>query len=228
MQISNRQTLLFGEDVLTSLQEVSLVSRSALPGSEKAQKMTGISGRQCYEQFGKFNRATSWVKTFVGLLIGGGEWYSTKCYLTWKMKDTKFSRFFCQLAPSTPRIKGKGFGLLPTPTAIQRDHPERVEALQASGAKTMMSRNLGENRPNSIIDHLNFYKMLPTPSAMEGEKITGLENQDSLTKRARQQTGKTSQLNPRFVLEMMGFPPNWTELPFQNGETSQSKPPETQ
>jgi hypothetical protein len=31
-------------------------------------------------------------------------------------------------------------------------------------------------------------------------------------------TGKTSQLNPQFVAEMMGFPPNWTELPFQNGE----------
>jgi site-specific DNA-cytosine methylase len=39
--------------------------------------------------------------------------------------------------------------------------------------------------------------------------------------------GKTSQLNPRFVLEMMGFPPDWTELPFQNGETKVSKQPET-
>jgi hypothetical protein len=25
------------------------------------------------------------------------------------------------------------------------------------------------------------------------------------------------QLNPRFVLEMMGFLPDWTELPFQPG-----------
>ena len=28
--------------------------------------------------------------------------------------------------------------------------------------------------------------------------------------------GKGSQLNPRFVGEMMGFPPNWLELPFQS------------
>jgi hypothetical protein len=42
-----------------------------------------------------------------------------------------------------------------------------------------------------------------------------------------QTNGKTSQLNPLFVLEMMGFPPNWTELPFLNGETNQSKQPET-
>jgi len=28
-------------------------------------------------------------------------------------------------------------------------------------------------------------------------------------------------------LEMMGFPPDWTELPFLSGETNQSKPLET-
>jgi hypothetical protein len=37
------------------------------------------------------------------------------------------------------------------------------------------------------------------------------------------QTGKNSQLNPRFVAEMMGFPPNWTELPFLNGGRKVSK-----
>src|SRR5690554_5868548 len=40
--------------------------------------------------------------------------------------------------------------------------------------------------------------------------------------------GKTSQLNPRFVMEMMGFPPDWTELPFLNGETKVSRQEETQ
>ena len=37
-----------------------------------------------------------------------------------------------------------------------------------------------------------------------------------------------SQLNPQFVEEMMGFPKNWTLLPFLNGETNQSKVTETQ
>jgi len=39
--------------------------------------------------------------------------------------------------------------------------------------------------------------------------------------------GSFSPLNPRFVAEMMGFPPNWTELPFQSGEQNQSKPTAT-
>jgi hypothetical protein len=71
-------------------------------------------------------------------------------------------------------------------------------------------------------------EMLPTPQAMEGEKITGLEKQDSLTKRARQITGITSQLNPLFVEEMMGFPKSWTALAFLSGATNQSKHTETQ
>jgi hypothetical protein len=66
---------------------------------------------------------------------------------------------------------------------------------------------------------------LPTPMASDSpEKNTGIRNQDSVAKIAKELAGTTSQLNPRFVLEMMGFPPNWTELPFLNGETSQSKP----
>ena len=64
-------------------------------------------------------------------------------------------------------------------------------------------------------------QMLPTPMAQESDKITGKENQDSLTKRARQETGKTSQLSPLFVEEMMGFPKGWTVSPFQSGEESQ-------
>jgi hypothetical protein len=71
--------------------------------------------------------------------------------------------------------------------------------------------------------------LLPTPMASDcGEKVTGLESQDSLVKMTHVMTGKTSQLNPRFVLEMMGFPPDWTELPFLNGATNPSKLEETQ
>jgi hypothetical protein len=66
--------------------------------------------------------------------------------------------------------------------------------------------------------------MLPTPMASDcGEKVTELENQNSMVKITREITGKTSQLNPLFVAEMMGFPTDWTILPFQSGETKASK-----
>ena len=58
---------------------------------------------------------------------------------------------------------------------------------------------------------------------LQGERIYG-----SIQRRKRNhltnnlsdvyaQRGKTSQLNPRFVSEMMGFPVDWTVLPFLNG-----------
>ena len=75
--------------------------------------------------------------------------------------------------------------------------------------------------------------LLPTPTRSDFNARGDQPNWDgsdlvSTMHKATFQTGKTSQLNPRFVLEMMGFPPNWTELPFLNGETNQSRPPETQ
>jgi hypothetical protein len=114
--------------------------------------------------------------------------------------------------------------MLPTPTT--RSDSGRTTTIENGKIKNK-SHTTGINY-GITLGQLAKAKMLPTPQAMEGEKITGLENQDSLTKRARQITGKTSQLNPLFVEEMMGFPENWTALPFQNGDKSQLKHTETQ
>ena len=126
--------------------------------------------------------------------------------------------------------------LLPTPTSVQRDHPERVDELKKTGAKTIYSRNNGEERPNSIIDYMNFHNMLPTPTAQivkhgHSEKYwdnrIGKRQMDIAMWNA-ETNGKTSQLSPQFVLEMMGFPTDWTLLPFLSGETNQSKQEGTQ
>lgn len=60
----------------------------------------------------------SWVvgENVRGLVSWGGGWYSTKCKLTWKLKGTKYSRFYFQLVPLTHPTEGTEFGLLPTPT----------------------------------------------------------------------------------------------------------------
>ena len=72
------------------------------------------------------------------------------------------------------------------------------------------------------------YGLLPTPTAVSDAK-GGCTRKDA--KRQNDtlahaihgmvgQTGKTSQLNPLFVAEMMGFPEDWTVLPFLSGETT--------
>jgi hypothetical protein len=81
--------------------------------------------------------------------------------------------------------------------------------------------------------------MLPTPNARDfhgetrpGKRITSTgkiqKYGEVLPDTIKRITGKPSQLSPQFVMEMMGFPTDWTELPFLNGETNQSKPEETQ
>jgi hypothetical protein len=257
------------------------------PESGLERKTSDTCGPKCLEQYGKFNHVGLWAKTFSALLIGTGDWYSTRCKLTWKLKGTKYNRLYFQLQASTLPTKGTEFGLLhtemlptptmydynsarhpelwekdkkkyaekginlqcglkqmnvlgllPTPTASDIHHAERVQKLKESGAETMASRKNGANRPNGLMDYLDFNQMLPTPTAQEfrdsqltPEQAKKLDKGGRVLRRLGTldllEAGTTSQLNPQFVLEMMGFPPNWTELPFLNGETNQSKPPET-
>ena len=236
MKTSNKQISLFTEGKSTSSREDFLANHTVQQGSYWAKNMNVISGQKCLEQFKKFNQPGLWARTFADLLIGMEGWYSMRCKLTWKLKGTKYNRLYFQLVPSTLHTDETGFGLLPTPTSVQRDHPERVQKLKESGANTIHSRKQGELRPNSVLDAIMFYGMLPTPTASSDAKggctRPNPKRQNATLAHAihgvHGKTGKTSQLNPRFVAEMMGFPPNWTELPFQNGETNLSKDTETQ
>ena len=45
---------------------------------------------------------------------------------------------------------------------VEREHPDRVVALKAAGATQINSRVNGEQRPNGLIDFMQFYDLLPT------------------------------------------------------------------
>lgn len=51
-------------------------------------------------------------------------------------------------------------GLLPTPLAVEREHPDRVKALKEAGATRINSRVNGEQRPNGILNFLSFMGVL--------------------------------------------------------------------
>ena len=113
-------------------------------------------------------------------------------------------------------------GLLPTPTAMEIKHSKRVNGLKEQGAKGMYSRKNGALRPNGLTDFLDFHYLL-TPSATNGLRSTmtmdslkshNKENANLAEQIAHKVGGGTSQLNPLFVEEMMGFPLMWTALPF--------------
>jgi len=110
--------------------------------------------------------------------------------------------------------------LLPTPTATEIHHWQRVERWKRQGRTSMHETEDGEKNPNGLTDFLDFHELLPT-----------LEHIGRKGKNPRQgdlpdffaQTGRGFQLNPLFVAEMMGFPTSWTVLPFLPGGSSPSR-----
>jgi hypothetical protein len=181
------------------------------------------------------------------------DWYSNKCALTWKMKGTKYNRLLFQLVPKTLRTEETDAGsLLPTPT-LNNENGRREDfspslLMVAKMLPTPRTADAEGGCVNNVqMENGNYFRtnkegvrwgvklrdvvesgMLPTPTASDQYSGTPLLSENypretDLKHYVSQQIGKTSQLNPRFVAEMMGFPPNWTELPFQNGEQNQLK-----
>jgi hypothetical protein len=114
-------------------------------------------------------------------------------------------------------------GLIPTPTAMD-----------ATGATAnMKSSQVKEGSMHSVTLSRAFQKgILPTPTTRDWKGAQANEYKEmrgeateykmqSLPGLVNKAIGETSHLNPRFVAEMMGFPQDWTELPFQNGDKSQ-------
>lgn len=113
--------------------------------------------------------------------------------------------------------------LLPTPMATDIHHAERVAELKKRGAKGLRCRDKGEAGANGLTDWMDFHGLLPTPTASDKNTGTTKERKDGASRMSdlkhniAHQYGRNSQLNPRFVAEMMGFPVDWTVLPFLNG-----------
>jgi hypothetical protein len=131
---------------------------------------------------------------------------------------------YFQLAPQTLRTDVTEFGLLPTPTASDGTTGAVIgKNDNFHMTKNGLPRKVNQNGVDGSLGLGRFavMGMLPTPMASDSpEKNTGIRNQDSVAKIAKELAGTTSQLNPRFVLEMMGFPTTHTLLPFQKKETT--------
>ena len=250
MQTSQKSIFDIIEETSTSSAEGFLVSPTQAQGNDLEKKMTATSGQKCLDAFERFPRVGSWARMFSALLIGQAGWSSTKCRLIWKLKGTRFNRMFFQLQASTLPTEGTESGLLLTPTSVMTDEPpEKMrERAERNGYKN-------GTQYGSLLSQVKYSGMLPTPTSMEvhnAERVAKVKGKQStlksrengdniqnglmnhmdfygmLSTQSDQQDGKTSQLNPQFVEEMMGFPENWTLSPFQSGATNQSKPTATQ
>ena len=165
------------------------------------------------------------------------------------VKDIPSNRYLFRLVPSVPRTEGTVSGLLPTPiasdfkvrgpgsqqkglpeiiremllptpTATEIHHWQRVERWKRQGRTSMHETEDGEKNPNGLTDFLDFHGLLPT---LEHIGRKGKNPQQGGLPDSFAQAGRSFQLNPLFVAEMMGFPTSWTVLPFLPGDSSPSR-----
>jgi len=110
-------------------------------------------------------------------------------------------------------LSGKAsLGLLPTPTAMDC----------TNATATMKSTQVKEGSMHSVtLVRAMSMGILPTPTAGSEHSKHSMGEWGGSKNNVRHIPGIYSPLNPQFVAEMMGFTPNWTELPFINGEKNQ-------
>ena len=157
---------------LTLFQEDSPASRSVLPGSEEARRMTVTSGLKCSELFQNSGPLGSLVR----MLLGSSIWHSTRCTLTWKTKVTPSKRLLFRLVPSTRRTGGIDAPLwLGTPTA-------------GTGAHGRSEKWRKGKTPNPQ----EFVRMFPTPTRFDatcgdlaGKEYTGTRHAMKLIQAAK-------------------------------------------
>jgi hypothetical protein len=232
METSKNSTRQLTLDELISSQEGSPANPTHSQERERERKTNATCGPRCCALFENAPLATSWAKTFAALLVGMEGWYSRRCALTWKLVGTPYNRSYFQLAVSVLPTEETASGLLPTPTTDERDTKYAQGGTNLRPAVKMLptpraraeggncSKDRGKRNLEDVIS-----TMLPTPTTRD---YKGARSQQALDKAGRDETnslpdafaqsGKTSQLSPLFVEEMMGFPKNWTASPFQSGD----------
>lgn len=264
---------LTGETMISSSPEDSPANHTQVQGRDLGKLTSDISSRRCLESFLRLSQPTSWAKMFMVSLIGMGEWSSKRCVLTWRVLGTKYNRYYCQLRASVRHTTECEFGLLPTPTAMNRnitqEQTEKRHQIYGGNTREMYLENFavmgmlptpnaydwntprkeetfkeaqqkhkekGVNLQNPL-KQMASMGMLPTPTTRDhksGQSPSGMRRKNGKSREDQlnnlpvmlgkhtQQTGMVShQLNPQFVAEMMGFPTDWTELPFLSGDNSQ-------
>ena len=125
-------------------------------------------------------------------------------------------------------------GMLPTPVASDGEgglsHPSQIKNKGTRWVR--ISTNTGTEFGAKLRD---VAQLLPTPVARDwkgkqpSEYIQDrgenpkfkMPSLPGVLAKLTNTDGKPSQLNPQFVENMMGFPENWTLLPFLNGEKNQ-------
>lgn len=207
-------------------------SRSVLPGNSEAMKMTVSSGLKCLELY----KNSSPVGCLARMLLESSIWRSTKCFLTWRVSNMRLKHLLFQLVPSTPNTDEIEYLLWGTPNTMDSLPSRSYEAMkrQATNGGRKNRRRPGNLREQidplmcqAYVDaRMEANGLWPTPNASDNRDRGNLSNpaiqrrvalgkQVNLSMCVSEQSG---QLNPDWVTWLMGFPPGWLNLTYQESQ----------
>jgi hypothetical protein len=230
MTTSQKQTSLFTEETLTSLREDSHANHTATPGNDLVKKTSAICGQKCLEEYERFNRPGLLAKMFPALLIGTGEWYSTKFRLIWKLKATKSYRFYFQLVAKTlPHKRERVWfvaynnrsttGTPGTSGSIESNRGKNNDEPKQRGSEAKLN-----NRPSSFLRYVANTDSTPTINAIQtgrdlltGKTITnticpGLQG-DKLNRASEQDESREQTHRPTSEFHQIT---DWSHFPTQS------------
>lgn len=211
---------------LTLFQEDSLASRSPRPGSKEARTMTVTSGLKCLESYGNSSQLGCLVRTCLESSI----WHSTRCFLTWKRKDTKLKHSLFQLAVSMPRTEETESLFWPTPSTGAglcggTGNFKTLQAMARRGLITEEERrnfsqgNGGKTNP-ALLEWLmgyeqQFTKLIPTPrsSRRGGAPTNRYWTSSSIVQVERERERETVPGEPRRISGMHSAWEDWPDEP---------------
>ena len=190
---------------LTLFPGATPASPTAPPGSAAARQTTVRSGHRCTGLL----TVSGPLGSLVRMLLTTSTWASPLCSLTWKPRAMPCGRWLFRLVPSVPPTSASGSGFWPTPTSTDAGSG-RVNRSPSPGARP---------RPTLAL----LVRLLPTPLANDAQNPQAYPSRLNRSRPSAYQGLAAALshlqpepagglLNPRFVLELMGFPPDWCDL----------------
>lgn len=174
----------------------SRVSRSVVPDSAKARRMTVTSGRKCLG----WCRSSGPLGLLEKMLLDSSAWHSTMCVLTWSVRVTPAGRSYFQLRASVPHTCEIESSWWPTMTVADAyGHGYTYDQGDPSKPRLTLA---GKAR------------LYPTPCAQDAKNATlpPSQRERDTVPGVLIREGASGALNPTWVEWLQGFPPEWTNL----------------
>ncbi len=206
--------------VSTSSPEDSPASPSAPPASDRAHRMTAISGRNLRELW----EPSGPVGAFLRTCLESSVWRAalTGYSLIWIRSATPAGRSLFRLRLSAPTTGATASGLWPMPRTAETEHPGRtappkpgqqaglVEAVHGAQRLWMTPRHEGfdagahRGKPDSLHSAV---KLLPTPSATDYKG----SSQEGQRRGQLSEVVAGRKLSAAWVSRLMGYPDSWMD-----------------